>query len=89
MNRTYYGKLIFELSKPGRTGYSLPACPFNTYRLSDLPAHLKRQSDTILPEADELTVTRHYTNMSNNNFGVDTGFYPVGKLYDEVQPQNQ
>lgn len=87
MNRTYYGKLIFELSKPGRTGYSLPACPFNTYRLSDLPAHLKRQSDTILPEADELTVTRHYTNMSNNNFGVDTGFYPLGSCTMKYNPK--
>lgn len=87
MNNTYYGKLIFELSKPGRVGYSLPANELNQYSLKEIPAHLARQSSTILPEVDELTVVRHYTNMSNNNFGVDTGFYPLGSCTMKYNPK--
>ncbi|MEG1579791.1 MAG: aminomethyl-transferring glycine dehydrogenase subunit GcvPB [Bacteroidaceae bacterium] len=87
MNKTYYSNLIFELSKPGRVGYSLPENEFKNYKLSDLPASLKRESGTLLPEADELTVVRHYTNMSNNNFGVDTGFYPLGSCTMKYNPK--
>jgi len=86
MNRTYYGKLIFELSKPGRKGYSLPKNEFSGYSLNQLGTAL-RQSKTLLPEADELTVVRHYTNMSNNNFGVDTGFYPLGSCTMKYNPK--
>ncbi len=84
MNNTYYGTLIFELSKKGRKGYSLPANEFPQYTI---PAEISRQSDTILPEADEQTVVRHYTNMSNNNFGVDTGFYPLGSCTMKYNPK--
>ena len=87
MNNTYYGKLIFELSKKGRVGYSLPENKFKNYKVSDLSDNLLRKSDTILPEADEQTVARHYTNMSNNNFGVDTGFYPLGSCTMKYNPK--
>lgn len=87
MNRTYYGKLIFELSRPGRVGYSLPKCEFEEYKLEDLDSTLLRQTSTLLPEVDELTVVRHYTNMSNNNFGVDTGFYPLGSCTMKYNPK--
>lgn len=87
MNRTYYGKLIFELSRPGRVGYSLPKCEFEDYKLEDLDSTLLRQTSTLLPEVDELTVVRHYTNMSNNNFGVDTGFYPLGSCTMKYNPK--
>ena len=78
MNNTYYGKLIYELSQPGRQGYSLPENRCAEYKMSDLPKGLMRENAPLLPEVDELSVVRHYTNMSNNNFGVDTGFYPLG-----------
>ena len=87
MNNTYYGKLIFELSRKGRTGVSLPDNEFPQYSLDSLPADLRRNSGTILPEVDELTVVRHYTNMSNNNFGVDTGFYPLGSCTMKYNPK--
>ncbi|MBQ7571937.1 MAG: aminomethyl-transferring glycine dehydrogenase subunit GcvPB [Bacteroidaceae bacterium] len=87
MNREYYGKLIFELSQPGRKGYSLPKNEFKGYSLLQLDAMSLRQTPTILPEADELTVVRHYTNMSNNNFGVDTGFYPLGSCTMKYNPK--
>ncbi len=87
MNNTYYGTLIFELSKPGRKGYSLPKNELSDYSIAQFPENLLRQEDPALPEVDELTVVRHYTNMSNNNFGVDTGFYPLGSCTMKYNPK--
>lgn len=87
MNNTYYGTLIFELSKPGRKGYSLPKNELSDYSIAQLPENLLRKEAPALPEVDELTVVRHYTNMSNNNFGVDTGFYPLGSCTMKYNPK--
>jgi glycine dehydrogenase subunit 2 len=87
MKHTFYEKLIFEVSQKGRVGYSLPRNQFTDYKIADLPDSLLRKTDTILPEADEQTVVRHYTNMSNNNFGVDTGFYPLGSCTMKYNPK--
>ena len=87
MNNTYYSKLIFELSQPGRTGYSLPKNDVEGYCICQLPDGAKRQTEPELPECDELTVVRHYTNSSNNNFGVDTGFYPLGSCTMKYNPK--
>ncbi len=89
MNSTHYSPLIFELSRPGRKGYSLPASPWgDAFSVDGLPQTLKRTAPlSLLPEADELTVARHYTNMSNNNFGVDTGFYPLGSCTMKYNPK--
>ena len=84
MNNRLYGNLIFELSGEGRKGYSLPANRFGQY---DVPQALCRKEDAALPECDELTVVRHYTNLSNNNFGVDTGFYPLGSCTMKYNPK--
>lgn len=87
MNNVFYGKLIFELSRTGRTGYSLPTCEVEATGCESLPASVKRTTSLHLPEADEQTVARHYTNMSNNNFGVDTGFYPLGSCTMKYNPK--
>lgn len=87
MNSTYYGELIFELSKPGRVGYDLPDHHIGEHHLSELPQELTRQTPAQLPEVDEPTIVRHYTNMSNNNFGVDTGFYPLGSCTMKYNPK--
>ena len=87
MNNTFYGKLIFELSQNGRQGYSLPENRCAEYKMSDLPKGLMRENAPLLPEVDELSVVRHYTNMSNNNFGVDTGFYPLGSCTMKYNPK--
>jgi glycine dehydrogenase subunit 2 len=84
MNNRLYGNLIFELSKEGRKGYSLPKNNFGEYKI---PQTLRRTEDAQLPECDELTVVRHYTNLSNNNFGVDTGFYPLGSCTMKYNPK--
>lgn len=85
MNNTYYNKLVFELSKAGRQGFSLPTNEFEG--CYSIPNEIKRNDPPLLPEADEQTVVRHYTNMSNNNFGVDTGFYPLGSCTMKYNPK--
>ncbi len=82
-----YDKLIFELSRPGRKGYQLPADNFGTDGLSEIPADLMRQKAPELPEVSEVDVVRHYTNLSNKNFGVDTGFYPLGSCTMKYNPK--
>ncbi|MDY5005256.1 MAG: aminomethyl-transferring glycine dehydrogenase subunit GcvPB [Prevotella sp.] len=84
MNSKLYGNLIFELSHPGRKGYGLPANHFGNYQV---PEEICRAQDAQLPECDELTVVRHYTNMSGNNFGVDNGFYPLGSCTMKYNPK--
>ena len=84
MNNKLYGNLIFELSQPGRRGYSLPKNRFGNYQL---PEALRRKNDAQLPECDEMTVVRHYTNLSANNFGVDNGFYPLGSCTMKYNPK--
>ena len=82
----YYDKLIFELSHEGRTGYSLPSCSWET-STDDIPSGLKRSLDAILPQVSEVDVVRHYTNLSQMNFGVDTGFYPLGSCTMKYNPK--
>lgn len=82
----YYDKLIFELSKPGRCGYSLPANPWEK-GTEEIPTALRRSEEANLPEVSELDVVRHYTNLSNMNFGVDTGFYPLGSCTMKYNPK--
>jgi glycine dehydrogenase subunit 2 len=86
MNKDFYSKLIFECSRPGRRGYSLPV---NTYAssLSSLPAELQRSNAPELPSVDEPSLVRHYNNLSTNNFGVDTGFYPLGSCTMKYNPK--
>ena len=82
-----YDKLIFEISRPGRKGYQLPADNYGKDALAAIPSDLLRKNAPELPEASELDVVRHYTNLSNKNFGVDTGFYPLGSCTMKYNPK--
>ena len=86
MNKELYRPLIFELSEEGRQGFLLPEYDYgkSTFKL---PAKLRREEGPALPEVDEPTVVRHYTNSSGNNFGVDTGFYPLGSCTMKYNPK--
>ena len=81
----YYDKLIFELSKEGRCGYSLPVNQFPS--APELPLEVRRQVPLLLPQVSEPDVVRHYTNLSQMNFGVDTGFYPLGSCTMKYNPK--
>jgi glycine dehydrogenase subunit 2 len=82
----YYDKLIFDLSKAGRQGYSLPSRTWDA-TLAELPAGLTRSEAPALPQVSELDVVRHYTNLSQMNFGVDSGFYPLGSCTMKYNPK--
>ena len=79
----YYDRLIFELSRPGRSGYSLPGGGESV----SFEGGLWRESSLGLPEVSEVDVVRHYTNLSQMNFGVDTGFYPLGSCTMKYNPK--
>jgi glycine dehydrogenase subunit 2 len=77
--------LIFEKSVAGRRGVTLPK--------SDVPEKIKihekycRSGDARLCELSELDVVRHFTALSRKNFGVDTGFYPLGSCTMKYNPK--
>ncbi len=66
--------LIFELSRAGgRVGYTLPK-PIEDVEV-EIPEKLRRKSPLDLPELSEPEVVRHYTRLSEMNYGVDSGIY--------------
>src|SRR5260370_3338379 len=70
---------VFELSSPGRTGFSLPTCDVPARPLDELiPASLQRGAPAALPELSELQVVRHFTRLSQLNYSIDRGFHPFG-----------
>ncbi|USK69172.1 aminomethyl-transferring glycine dehydrogenase subunit GcvPB [Peribacillus asahii] len=80
--------LIFEISTPGRIGYSLPEMDVTEVSLDDiLPAEYIRAEEAELPEVSELDIMRHYTALSKRNHGVDSGFYPLGSCTMKYNPK--
>src|SRR3990167_7271302 len=77
-------ELIFEKSRPGRHGLSLPALDVP---LSSPPKALTRKEDCNLPEVSELCVVRHFTRLSSWNFGIDLGSYPLGSCTMKYNPR--
>ncbi len=77
-------KLIFEHSDPGRRGYSLPKLDVPE---AQLPEAMTRAEVTGFPEVSEVDVVRHYTRLSTWNYGVDSGFYPLGSCTMKYNPK--
>ena len=75
--------LIFELSRPGRCAVKLPDLDVPP---AALPEGLVR-NDLPLPEVSEADVVRHYTRLSQMNYSVDTGFYPLGSCTMKYNPK--
>ena len=75
--------LLWEKGRPGRVGASLPE---SDVPAAALPEGLTRDS-LNLPDLGELDVVRHYTRLSTWNFGVDTGFYPLGSCTMKYNPK--
>src|SRR5437868_9326859 len=78
-------KLIYEKSQPGRRA--------STFRRPEglpdayVPDELRRQDPPRLPEVPEFELMRHFTELSTRNFGVDTGFYPLGSCTMKYNPR--
>ena len=83
-----YNSLLIEISKEGRKAYSLPKLDVQPIELNEMLDHnMIKKTDLELPELSELDVVRHYTLLSNKNFGVDTGFYPLGSCTMKYNPK--
>jgi glycine dehydrogenase subunit 2 len=79
-------KLIFEKSRAGRRAARLPQPP-NLAPAPELPAGLRRADPPRLPELPENEIVRHFTELTTRNFGIDTGFYPLGSCTMKYNPR--
>src|SRR3954470_565877 len=76
--------LIFELSSPGRKGFSLPEVDMD--EAPPLDPNLTRQ-ELDLPELSEVDVMRHFVRLSQMNYSIDTGMYPLGSCTMKYNPK--
>jgi glycine dehydrogenase subunit 2 len=77
-------KLIYERSRPGRRASSLPRPGLP---VPEVPPELARATPPRLPEVSEPELVRHFTELSTRNFGIDTGFYPLGSCTMKHNPR--
>ncbi|TMM22663.1 MAG: glycine dehydrogenase subunit 2 [Actinobacteria bacterium] len=77
-------QLIFEKSRPGRRAGHVPA---HGLPVPEVPAGLRRDEPPRLPEIAEPDLVRHFTKLSTRNFGIDTGFYPLGSCTMKHNPR--
>jgi glycine dehydrogenase subunit 2 len=83
-----YDRLVFELSSPGRIGYSLPESDVPARAIGDvIPKKFLRAEAPELPEVSEFDVVRHYSRLSRMNYGLDTHFYPLGSCTMKYNPK--
>jgi glycine dehydrogenase subunit 2 len=78
-------KLVFEKSHPDRRAGRIPR-PKNLPS-PEIPAELRRSRPPRLPELPENEIVRHYTELTTRNFGIDTGFYPLGSCTMKYNPR--
>lgn len=77
-------ELIFEKSRSGRRAGRVPSYGLP---LPEVPSELRRAQPPRLPEVAENEIVRHYTALADRNFGVDTGFYPLGSCTMKHNPR--
>jgi len=84
--------LIFNLGRNGRRGHILPMVEEEIRRtVGDvnmlIPENMRRKSQLRLPELSEVEVVRHFTRLSEMNYGVDSGLYPLGSCTMKYNPK--
>jgi len=77
--------LIFEKSQEGRRATS--QAPLQKAVVSGIPEQFLRKRSATLPEVSELQTIRHYTQLSQKNFSIDTHFYPLGSCTMKYNPR--
>ncbi len=85
-------KSIHELGSNGRKGHELPKAEDEIYRIMGdarklVPPRMLRKTDLSLPELSEVEVVRHFTRLSEMNYGVDSGLYPLGSCTMKYNPK--
>ncbi|MBN1196450.1 MAG: aminomethyl-transferring glycine dehydrogenase subunit GcvPB [Candidatus Aminicenantes bacterium] len=79
-------ELLFDKSRPGKTGYSFESDPIpETEQYVD--PELQRAGIADFPSLSEVEIVRHYTNLSHLNHSVDSGFYPLGSCTMKYNPK--
>ncbi|HLX19383.1 MAG TPA: aminomethyl-transferring glycine dehydrogenase subunit GcvPB [Gaiellaceae bacterium] len=78
-------KLIYEKSQSGRRASVIPRP--EGLATPDIPEELRRGDPPRLPEVTELELVRHFTELSTRNYGIDTGFYPLGSCTMKYNPR--
>ncbi|HEY3375305.1 MAG TPA: aminomethyl-transferring glycine dehydrogenase subunit GcvPB [Candidatus Aquicultor sp.] len=79
---------VFDISEQGKSAYSLPELDVPQRGVGELiPPHMLRSTAPRLPEVSEGEIARHYTNLSNMNYAVDTVFYPLGSCTMKYNPK--
>ncbi len=76
--------LIYEKSRPGRRAGRVPRPDVPP---AELPPQLLRAVAPRLPEVPENELVRHFTGLADRNFGIDTGFYPLGSCTMKHNPR--
>jgi glycine dehydrogenase subunit 2 len=80
--------LVFEQSRPGRRAWSLPDVGLKAPELNELiPAPYRRATPPGLPELSEQDLVRHYTRLSQRNWAIDVGAYPLGSCTMKYNPK--
>ncbi len=84
--------VIFSLGRKGRRGSALQGIEDEVAKLSEktldsIPKSIKRTQLPRLPELSEVEVVRHFTRLSQMNYGVDSGFYPLGSCTMKYNPK--
>lgn len=80
----YEEPLIFEISGEGKSAFNLPEPDVPE---DDLPEELKREDISDFPEVSETEIVRHFTRLSQLNYCVDKGFYPLGSCTMKYNPK--
>ncbi|HWG79488.1 MAG TPA: aminomethyl-transferring glycine dehydrogenase subunit GcvPB [Stellaceae bacterium] len=75
--------LLFERDQPGRSGVDLPEPP----PVADRLGGLRRRGPIGLPGLSEPQVVRHFTRLSQKNYAIDTGLYPLGSCTMKHNPR--
>jgi glycine dehydrogenase subunit 2 len=84
----YRENLIFEQTTSGRIGYSLPETEVPEVPVEAvIPAHLLRDEVARFPEVAELDVLRHFTRLSQWNYAIDLGPFPLGSCTMKYNPR--
>lgn len=81
-------KLIFEKSKSGRVGYSLPNLDVEPINIGEtIPEKFLRKNTAELPEVSESEIARHFARLSKLNYHIEEGLYPLGSCTMKYNPK--
>jgi glycine dehydrogenase subunit 2 len=84
---THPAELIFDKGRPGRRGVELPPMPEGAEPMKRLPEAFRRAAPAALPEVSEPQAVRHFAQISQKNFSIETNFYPLGSCTMKYNPK--